>query len=133
MIRAVADTHAMLWYLYDDPRLSQAARELMDAADAAGDQIAISSITLAELVYLVEKGRIASEAWQRVIAIVEQPNAALVEIPLGREVVKLMRRVERQQVPELPDRIVAATGLLLEVPVISRDRRIRWSGVTTVW
>lgn len=133
MIRAVADTHAMLWYLYDDPRLSQAARELMDAVDAAGDQIAISSVTLAELVYLVEKGRIASEAWQRVMAIVQQPNAALVEIPLDREVVTLMWRVERQQVPDLPDRIVAATGLLLGVPVISRDRRIQWSGVTTVW
>ncbi|MDW8318975.1 MAG: PIN domain-containing protein [Anaerolineae bacterium] len=133
MIRAVADTHAMLWYLYDDPRLSQAARDLMDAVDAAGDQIAISSVTLAELVYLVEKGRIASEAWQRVMAIVQQPNAALVEIPLDREVVNLMWRVERQQVPDLPDRIVAATGLLLGVPVISRDRRIQWSGVTTVW
>lgn len=51
-IRVVADTHALLWYLYDDNRLSLAARTLMDTIDTDGDQIAISSIAFAEMVYL---------------------------------------------------------------------------------
>jgi PIN domain nuclease of toxin-antitoxin system len=25
-LRAIADTHSVIWYLYDDPRLSPAAR-----------------------------------------------------------------------------------------------------------
>jgi PIN domain nuclease of toxin-antitoxin system len=132
-IRAVADTHTVLWYLYDDPRLSQAAEELMDAIDAAGDQIAVSSIALAEMIYLTEKGRIAAEALERVLTALDQPDATLVDVPFDRTIAEEMQHVERSQVPELPDRIVAATGLHLGVPVISRDHKIRSSIVTTVW
>ena len=132
-IRAVADTHTVLWYLYDDPRLSQAAQALMDAIDAARDQIAVSSIALAEMIYLTEKGRIAVEAMERVLAALDQPDATLVDFPFDRAIAEAMRRIERSQVPELPDRIVAATGLHLGVPVISRDHKIRSSIVATIW
>jgi predicted nucleic acid-binding protein len=105
----------------------------MDATDAAGDQIAISSIALAEVVYLSEKGRIAAQALERVLATLDKPDATLVEIPFDRAIAVAMRGIDRSQVPELPDRIVAATGLHLGVPVISRDRKIRSSVVTTIW
>ena len=132
-IRAVADTHSVLWFLYDDPRLSIAAQELMDAIDAAGDQIAVSSIALAEMIYLTERGRIAAEALERVLTALDRPDATLVDVPFDRAIAEGMRQVERSQVPELPDRIVAATGLHLGVPVISRDLKIRSSIVATVW
>ena len=132
-IRAVADTHSVLWFLYDDPRLSIAAKELMDAIDAAGDQIAVSSIALAEMIYLTERGRIAAEALERVLTALDKPDATLVDVPFDRAIAEGMRQVERSQVPELPDRIVAATGLHLGVPVISRDLKIRSSIVATVW
>jgi PIN domain nuclease of toxin-antitoxin system len=45
MIRAVADTHAVLWYLYNDARLSRTATEVMDSAEQGGEQMAIFSIT----------------------------------------------------------------------------------------
>jgi len=61
-IHAVADTHALLWYLYDDSKLSATATNLMDSIIAAGDQVAISSIVLAEVLYLTEKGRIHAAA-----------------------------------------------------------------------
>ncbi|MDY7076564.1 MAG: hypothetical protein SXV54_06520 [Chloroflexota bacterium] len=44
-----------------------------------------------------------------------------------------MRQVPREQVPDLPDRVIAATALYLGVPLISRDRKIRLSDVTTIW
>ncbi len=44
-----------------------------------------------------------------------------------------MTRVMRAEVPDLPDRIIAATALHLEVPVISRDRKIQASSLETVW
>jgi len=42
-------------------------------------------------------------------------------------------RVERAQIPDLPDRIIAATALYLGLPLISRDRRILLSDVDTIW
>jgi PIN domain nuclease of toxin-antitoxin system len=133
MIRVVADTHAMLWYLYNDARLSATALAFMDSIDQAGEQIAISSITLAEMVYLIEKGKIAATAFERVIAVLEQANATLIEVPFDRTIADAMRQIDRTQVPDLPDRIVTATAIQHGVPVISRDRKIRASVVTTIW
>ena len=56
MIVAIADTHAIIWYLYEDSRLSKRADEFIEAAYKRGDQIGVSSITLIEMVYLIEKG-----------------------------------------------------------------------------
>jgi predicted nucleic acid-binding protein len=41
--------------------------------------------------------------------------------------------VARGEVPDLPDHMIAATALYLGVPVVSRDRKIRYSAVTTIW
>jgi PIN domain nuclease of toxin-antitoxin system len=65
MICAVVDTHALIWYLYNDARLSPTARTWIENAAASGDQVALSSITLAEMVYLIEKGRIDPTAMSR--------------------------------------------------------------------
>jgi PIN domain nuclease of toxin-antitoxin system len=62
MIVAVADTHTAVWYLFTNPKLSRTAREVMEEALRAGDQIGVSSISLAEMVYLAERGRIPSRA-----------------------------------------------------------------------
>ena len=43
------------------------------------------------------------------------------------------RQVPRAEVPDMPDRIVAATAVYLEVPAISRDGHIWSSRVQTVW
>jgi PIN domain nuclease of toxin-antitoxin system len=60
-------------------------------------------------------------------------DATLVEIPLDSLVVQALRQIQRADVSELPDRIVAATRLHPGVPVISRDRKIRASSVATIW
>ena len=40
-------------------------------------------------------------------------------------IVQVMRKVSCAEVPDMPDRIVAATAVYFDVPVISRDGRIR--------
>ena len=55
------------------------------------------------------------------------------EAPFTVEIVDAMRQVPRADVPDMPDRIVAATGVYLGVPVICCDGRIRGSNVHTVW
>ena len=62
MIVAVADTHTAVWYLFNNSKLSGAARQAIEDALRDGNQVGVSAITLAEMVYLVEKGRIPSTA-----------------------------------------------------------------------
>mgnify|MGYP001788940624 CR=1 FL=1 len=92
-----------------------------------------SSITLAEIVYLSERGRINSNTLDLLLREVESDDALLVEIPFDRNIALTLRQVDRSQIPDLPDRIIAATALYLNVPVISRDRRIQLSSIDTIW
>jgi PIN domain nuclease of toxin-antitoxin system len=132
MLVAATDTHALLWYLYDDQRLSGRARSFLDDATEGADTVAVSSITPAEIVYLVEKRRVPPQSLERVLVVLRQ-GAPFVEIPVDRNVVRSMVRISRRDVPDLPDRIIAATALRLGVPLISRDGRIRLSSVPTIW
>ncbi len=133
MLRAVADTHTVIWYLFADERLSTAARATIEEAAANGDQIAFSAITLAEIAYLSEKGRINAATFDRLLAAVQSEEAVLVDIPFDRHVAQALRKVERRRVPDLPDRIIAATALHLGLPLISRDRKIQLAGLQTIW
>jgi len=44
-----------------------------------------------------------------------------------------VHRMPRDLVPEMPDRIIAATALRLGLPLITRDRRIAAAGIKTIW
>ncbi|MFH7028807.1 MAG: hypothetical protein ACHBN1_26280 [Heteroscytonema crispum UTEX LB 1556] len=60
-------------------------------------------------------------------------NSLLVEIPFDQNIAQALRRVEKMQIADLPDRIIAATGLYLNLPLISRDRQIQVSSIGTIW
>jgi PIN domain nuclease of toxin-antitoxin system len=74
VIVGVADTHAALWYLHKNPRLSVTARTFMDDAAQAGHDIALSPISLAEIVYLVEKERLPGSAYEDLKAALADPE-----------------------------------------------------------
>lgn len=133
MIAGVADTHAALWFLFGDVRLSISAKEFFHKAAAARQKIALAPISLAEVVYLVEKNRLPPSAFEDLSAALANSSHVLQEAPFTADVVKAMRQVPRDAVPDMPDRIVAATAFYFGVPVISRDGRIRASNVQTVW
>ena len=133
MIAGVADTRTALWYLLKNPRLSATARQFMDDAAAAGHDIVLSPISLAEIVYLVEKSRLPASAYHELKNALADPDCVIEEAPFTVEIVDAMRQVPRADVPDMPDRLVAATGVYLGVPVISCDGRIRRSNVHTVW
>ena len=133
MIAGVADTHTALWYLLKNPRLSATARQFMEDAAAAGHDIVLSPISLAEIVYLVEKNRLPASAYHELKNALADPDYVIEEAPFTVEIVDAMRQVPRADVPDMPDRLVAATGVYLGVPVISCDGRIRSSNVHTVW
>ncbi len=105
----------------------------MTDSAATGDRIAISSISLVELVYLSEKGRLPQAAYDRLRSAMADPDHVFTEAAVSSEVCEAMRLVPRSEVPDMPDRIIAATAIHLGVPVLSRDNRIRASSVRTVW
>jgi hypothetical protein len=51
----VTDTHGLIWYLEDSPRLSPAARNVFDQCDLGKMLIYVPTICIVEIVYLQEK------------------------------------------------------------------------------
>ena len=54
-------------------------------------------------------------------------------LPVDRHVAQALQMVTRSQVPDMSDRIIAATALYLGVPLITRDRMIQTANVDTIW
>jgi len=133
MIVAIADTHTTIWYLYSDPRLGKAASEFIDSTVAKGDHIGVSAISIAEMIYLAEKGRIPASTVRDLHDAVVNPKAVLQFVPLDEHVAMKMTEISRQDLPDLPDRVIAATALFYRIPVLSRDGRIRSLDIKTIW
>ena len=133
MAAVVADTHAAVWYLANSPRLSPVAARALDEASAAGDSILIPSIVLVELTYLVEKGRLPSDARKRLVEALSHVDGPYELAPLDAGVADSVELIDRNLVPDMPDRIIAATPLCLGAALISRDRKIRSSKTQTIW
>lgn len=72
-------------------------------------------------------------ALRRLHENLDHPDAVLRLAPLDRAIADAVARVPRDQVPDMPDRIIAATALASGLPLITRDARIRASSVPTIW
>ena len=129
----VVDTHAIVWYLAGDPRLSGKAEAALDQATAEGEAIHVPSVCLVELTYLVEKGRDPAIARECLVRALDDPATPCRLAPLDRAVADALEFVSRDEVPDLPDRIVSATAVALRATLVSRDGKIRASKVETIW
>ena len=129
MKMVAADTHAALWFLEDDPRLTDTAGAALDKAE----RILLPSICLVEITYLVEKGRLDEAVLPRLFAELDNPATVLSLASLDLGIVLALQDISRLDVPDLPDRVIAATARHYSVPLVTRDRAIRSSGVETIW
>jgi len=82
MAGLVLDTHSTIWYLESSPRLSTSALAAIRAALAGGDPVFVSTVTIIELTYLVEKGRFPVSLLDRLSVELRQPKPELFVAPL---------------------------------------------------
>jgi PIN domain nuclease of toxin-antitoxin system len=129
MDSVIVDTHAALWYLFDDKRLASAAADAL----ASAQRILLPGICLVEITYLVEKGRLHDAVLPRLLDAIENPGTTLQIAALDLGVILAMQDIPRLVVPDMPDRIIAATARYLRMPLVTRDSKIRASGIATIW
>lgn len=139
MSAVVADTHTVIWYLLSRENLSANAIVALEQATAAGDPIYVASISVVEVIYLVERRRLPELALERLIRALSEVDTVVI-VPLDLGVAQAMQGIPRDVVPDMPDRIIAATALYLNLPLVTRDSKIRSSamaspaaGIATIW
>ena len=135
MSAVVTDTHALLWYLSNSGKLSRDASNALENAEQNGYPIYVPAISLIELRYLVEKGLdIEERDFRLVIEKLNSPLSALTFAPLSQGTAEDLYQIPRSIVPDMPDRLIAATAYNLDLPLIRKDISIRnLKNVTVIW
>ena len=134
MTSVVADTHTIIWYLVEPDRLSENALLALDRATNTGQSICISAISIVEVCYLVERGRLPELVLQRLLNVCDATDAVVVSVPLNRAIAETIHQIPRDSVPDMPNRIIATTALHLNLPLITRDRKIQsLEEIQTIW
>jgi PIN domain nuclease of toxin-antitoxin system len=133
MAAVVTDTHALLWYLREPQKLSANAFSAIDTAIIADGPVFLSAISIVEICYFVEKARLPATALEEVLRIVGASGTGFVVSPVDLAVAQALQQIPRQLVPDMPDRIIAATAFHLGLPLVTRDAQIRSANITTIW
>lgn len=130
---AVLDTYTALWSVFDRKRISQTALQAIRRFVSAGKPLFVFAISLVETIYLVERGRIPLEAFRKLEETLRDPASGLIVAPVDEDVAQAVFKIPRQTVPDMPDRIIAATALRHNLPLLTRDTRIQAAGIKTIW
>ena len=123
MADIVIDTHVAVWYFADSTQLSKPAETAIDNADANGI-IFVSAITIVELIYLIEKGKIPPDILNLLRDAFDDLTTAFQLNEISREIGDKVENILGLTVPDMPDRIIAATALHLNLLLVSRARKI---------
>lgn len=132
-MKYVVDTHALIWFLEDNPRLGTNAKVVL--ADSSS-QLVLPAIALAEAVWIVDRGRTSIPSVVDLLnAVNADPRIAI--YPVDQTVIE--QSVSLSVITEMHDRLIVATAIVLEkqgykVGLLTCDRNITASGLLTlVW
>lgn len=126
------DTHVVIWLSYDHARISSNAHAAIKTARQEQRGLAISAMTLIEIARLSSQGR---------IVLIPDLETFLSDIEQRFVVFPITANIARQTC-ELPssfpkdpvDRIIGATALIEDLPLVTADAAIRKSrAVATIW
>ena len=127
----VTDTHSLIWYLTDDPKLSTAAKRAFQWADIFQVHICIPCIVFFELLYLVEKKRIPID-FGGFLRMISSSGNYRVE-PLCLPIIQQARKIPRAKIKDPWDRIIAATSIHLNLPLITGDKKLKKIVPKVIW
>ena|SRR2546428_9945027 len=130
----VADTHAIIWYYYKRQRLGATALTVLTDADAGLVKIFIPAVAVAEMIMIIQKGRLSGVTTPNLIAQLKQMQGRsnYEFLPLDPDLVIASHRLTA--IPEIFDRLIVAEALRLGAPLITVDSVIRSSGlVNVIW
>ncbi|MBC6431728.1 type II toxin-antitoxin system VapC family toxin [Nostoc sp. HG1] len=132
-MKYVIDTHALIWFLEGNSRLGANANAILSNPDS---QLVIPATTLAEAVWIVERGRTSIPSAKNLLSAVEA-DPRVVIYPLDKDVIETTMSLSA--INEMHDRQITATALVLaskgdEVQLLTCDSNITASGlVTVIW
>lgn len=124
----VTDTHALLWYMTGHKALSPRAKRAFDECVEGLHTLYIPAVVLIEALRLIDR-RSTSMELQTFVRSIETSTHSQV-VPLDWSLFKAMTALPPSL--ELHDRAIAATAMICEAPLITKDTALKGI-VRTLW
>lgn len=124
----VTDTHSLIWYLIDSPKLSFNANKAFKEVEEGKAKLIIPAIVVAEIIYIVESGKVKADLDSLIQKIQEAKNFEVSSLGLNQ----LLCFKEQTNILEMHDRLIVCEALLSKARIITKDREIKNSGVVEV-
>lgn len=129
----VLDTHALIWFADAGPKLSKKARQVT-RAEARRRELVASAISIFEIVTLERRGRLAFKTPVNEWLTDLRKLPELTIHPVTDEVAQRAGGLGDVFPGDPADRIIAATALVLGVPLITHDTKLLdLPNLPTVW
>jgi len=130
LMNCVTDTHSLLWWFTDSPKISPKALGLFEKCERGEIIIFIPTIVIAEALSIFDKKRISFNFRRLFKQINESENFVLVALDFPI----LQKMVDLKDIPELHDKIIVSTAKYFNLPIITRDRHLQTlSYIKTIW
>ena len=129
----VADTHALVWFLFAQNRLSTRVKDIFQRTEAGQHTVYVPAVAVAEMIMVVEKGRVQGTVPELLAGLALMESAGHYQfLSLSPNLVIASHLFTF--IPDIFDRLIVADTHRLGYPLITRDDKIRKSGlVQTVW
>lgn len=131
----VLDTHALIWWVNEDKKLSSPALKAINKEiSQENGQVIVSSITTWEIALLIKKGRLALsmdiDDWIDTVASID----CLRFMPIDNDIAIQSVRLPGEFHPDPADRMITALARHLSVALVTSDEKIRnYKHVKTIW
>ena len=126
----IVDTHALIWYFSDSPRLGDRARSVFTRGDSGETILYIPSIALAELYYANVKNGSPIDFDEMYRTLNESDQFLFVDFVES----DVLEFGADSKVTEMHDRMIVGVARRLKAPLITIDKNITQSGlVEIVW
>ncbi|MGQ7957273.1 type II toxin-antitoxin system VapC family toxin [Pseudomonas sp. SP16.1] len=130
----VLDTHALIWWVSDDERLSSPAAEAIERELGNDGQILVSAITPWEIAMLLEKGRMALamdlDEWLSAVESIEGVSV----VPISPRVAVQSVRLPGEFHKDPADRLIVALARELNAPLLTADEKIQgYPHIKWIW
>jgi len=125
-MRLLADTQVLIWYVLTPDKLSRVAVEELATEANANVRVGVSGHALVEIAYASEKRKdpLAVEDVEAILAVLHDEASPFEVIPVDLAVGEQIRSVPRADNADPGDRIVVATAEVLDLSILSSDRKI---------
>jgi len=124
-VNIVVDTHALLWFLTKDKKLSKLAKSSINNSK----KVFIPTIVLLELLYTMHKINI-EDKFPLVLKLIKKHKKYAV---ISLDIAIVEKVAQLTNLLEMHDKVIVATADMLKLPLVSKDSTIQKVYKNIIW